>query len=269
MSFCIPSALAETWPPSPGDVGWVNPRTTAGSQANNIPLIKLPKQPSCFYWVQGHLLFLFLFICHIATCTFYLFPLSRAGLETGTMNEWMNRGIDRTSPSIWRMLSVGVWMMSLIRPWLSLRYIFFNCTSVFWLERTSLCGPSVHSCLEKRSERSGRAEWVMDEWDGRTPGIMITVPMLCWCSDKILIDLLFLFFKQRTFVLSYCHSKEGKKCIKLLRWKKWLFLLLFFAFLSKKSNYFDPKVLFTPVYNDVSSAICSDLVEGGSRRPFH
>jgi hypothetical protein len=90
VSFCIPPALAETWPPSPGDVGWVNPRTTAGSQANNIPLIKLPKQPSCFYWVQGHLLLLFLFICHIATCTFYLFPLSRAGLETGTMNEWMN-----------------------------------------------------------------------------------------------------------------------------------------------------------------------------------
>ena len=46
-----------------------------------------------------------------------------------------------------------------------------------------------------------------------------------------------------------------------------VFIGVFFCIPVEESNYFDPKVLFTPVHNNVSSAICSDLADGVYCRP--
>lgn len=154
-----------------------------GRQA--IPLMKLRKSNlRAFIEFKGvhFVVVVVVFVCHIATCTFYLFPWSvGTGLETGTMNEWTEVHWPAPLPAYEECCQWGCeWCHSSGHGCCYYYHdiILFYCISFFWLERTSSLWSvatswflfifALRSCMG--SGGGGDADCVVGGWAVAPPG---------------------------------------------------------------------------------------------------
>ena len=182
-----------------------------------IPAPPLAPRPTISRWwsftrnlhafIEFKVVFCFcLSICHIATCTFELLISIVQGRTGDRYYEWMNRGtLTAPLPAYEECFQWGCeWCHSSGHGHHYDIYFLTVFLSSDW-NVPLLCRLSVHSCLEKRSERSGKDEWVMDEWEGWTPGSWDHDYCTDVCVDVLIkhwwFYLFFVCFKQCTFVL--------------------------------------------------------------------